>query len=362
MLTSIPLFTNIQKNVVLENWDYFKNNGVVPRLSSDEKLVQLKYGKGVDYRNMSAIEQNCRGIIFEVATGKIVANTFPRFPNFGEVKEDVVSLQLEKVVEKLDGTCMVLYHYNNKWYPTTLGSMGKWENQHILIEAMNMLPLELLDKNYTYIFEVVGNTNCHVTKYNFDLLPVFLAKVETQTGETFWAHQLDYPFEMPRTYNYSLEELFSLVSKDSENKFEGWVLHLSKNKIVKLKTESFILGFWAKNDFSAKKVLRELSEKDLNSILTAEQKHKFANNFEDEFYDKVVEILDSVEEYFAPLYEISNTIVEMSFTCDASRDDIVDFFRGYPEHFNELVGITFTDFNPYTYYLRHLLKGNKQNV
>lgn len=85
------------------------------------QLVQFKYNQ-IESDLSDPLVRQCRGIIMDSANNwEIVARPFDKFFNFGEPGADGIDWKTARVLEKLDGTCCVLYYYEG-WQVATLGS------------------------------------------------------------------------------------------------------------------------------------------------------------------------------------------------------------------------------------------------
>jgi RNA ligase len=70
-----------------------------------------------------AIVQESRGVILDESNNwAVVALPFTKFFNLGEANAAEILWQECDMYEKVDGTLMYLYHYDNKWHVATIGS------------------------------------------------------------------------------------------------------------------------------------------------------------------------------------------------------------------------------------------------
>lgn len=93
----------------------------------------------------------CRGLVLD-HDGNIIARPFRKFFNLEESKHTPTT-DFE-VYEKMDGSCIILFNYGNEWILATRGSFTS--DQAIRgKEMLNKYPTEKLDKNKTYLFEII---------------------------------------------------------------------------------------------------------------------------------------------------------------------------------------------------------------
>jgi RNA ligase len=99
------------------------------------------------------ITKQCRGLILD-NEGNVIAKSFPKFFNMEEHKSEEIPNESFEVFEKLDGSLGILFYYNDQWNLATKGSFISDQ----AIKGMEMLkkyPTENLDKNKTYLFEII---------------------------------------------------------------------------------------------------------------------------------------------------------------------------------------------------------------
>ncbi len=90
-----------------------------------ENLVIFSYSQ-IDSPKTAPIVRMARGIVLEKDTWNIVSYPFYRFFNFEEVLEERNKFNWDNAVstEKVDGSLISLFQYNNKWYIATRSMIG----------------------------------------------------------------------------------------------------------------------------------------------------------------------------------------------------------------------------------------------
>lgn len=150
-------------------------------------LFLFKYNQ-LEAKFTFSITQECRGVIYHFNNGswECVCKPFDKFFNQHEgfspyfdrnlIKQDINNLCL---VEKLDGTCITVWFnpITNAWHTSTLGMINPgevgdypgltfdmlfWKSLGLNSNSLN----GILDKSYTYIFELCCSENRIVTKYD----------------------------------------------------------------------------------------------------------------------------------------------------------------------------------------------------
>ena len=85
-------------------------------------LVQLKYSQ-IDSDMSEPVVQACRGIVLDSENDWDVAcHVFDKFFNQGDSRCNDLDWPSAKVFEKMDGSLVQLFHYDDAWHMTTSGS------------------------------------------------------------------------------------------------------------------------------------------------------------------------------------------------------------------------------------------------
>src|SRR6185312_17211633 len=71
----------------------------------DGNLVSLKYNQ-IESPMHEPIVQECRGMVVNTTTGKVLAHPYNKFWNYGEHLADTIDWSTARVLEKLDGSLM----------------------------------------------------------------------------------------------------------------------------------------------------------------------------------------------------------------------------------------------------------------
>jgi T4 RnlA family RNA ligase len=144
-----------------------------------ENKVLLKYDQLCGPSMMANLEvQECRGIILEKGSWKVMSLAFTKFFNSEESNAHKIDWETAHVLEKLDGSCIqVYYDWNeNVWYAGTTGTAnGEGEVNNKLGTTFNQLFWNTvkekygldgfkLNKGFTYVFELT-------TPYNIVVKP-----------------------------------------------------------------------------------------------------------------------------------------------------------------------------------------------
>lgn len=145
-------------------------------VARDGDLVSLKYNQ-IESPMAEKVVQQCRGTVVHAPTGRILAHPYDKFWNHGETLAAPIDWATARVMDKLDGSLMILYWdpFVHHWrvassgHPTAGGDFGSnggtfhdafWAT----FEATDMrLPWS---KEACYMFELCSPANRIVVKYD----------------------------------------------------------------------------------------------------------------------------------------------------------------------------------------------------
>lgn len=315
--------------------DFFKcadEKRISAHFNTDKTLVGFKYTPETVYsQNWDEVSLLSRGIVFEIATGKIVAFPFKKFFNFEELYESATMNKTNfantlpkdylcadfsgkfRVMEKYDGSLGIAFFYNGKWVVKTGGSFdseqASWATDYLNTKCNT----ECLNKDFTYCFEIIYDEDVHPIHYNFEGL-VLLGVIDTQTG-------IEQPIEVIRSYadfgymiakEYEFGNFANVVkfAKKRDNIYEGVVITFENGWKTKIKGEEFLKlqklfhniskeAIWENFDYWNEKY------KDFDFIMNIPEELKAMKEF-------AAELPKEFEEKRSRLLLISNTIAKMN--------------------------------------------------
>lgn len=249
--------------------------------SDDGRLVCFKYTEATAANaDWDEVTLNARGIVFETATGKVVARPWHKFFNYHELFADTelakkCRLALEKAglptqaagkmeytFEKIDGSLGIAYYYDGEWYVNTPGSFTspqaqfatQWLRKRIDAAKKKFTRDMILDPEYTHLFEITWSKDLHPIKYDRDEL-VLLALINKHTGQEMFARclmcDLAYDLLGSRTPEYfqfeTLGEIADTCKELPSNK-EGFVVTWENGFKLKMKGDAYLtmLGYYDK--------------------------------------------------------------------------------------------------------------------
>lgn len=220
-------------------------------------LVILNYDQ-IESPKTNLVVRECRALVLHTQTCEVVARSFGRFFNWGEVCEEMDDFDFSDfaVQSKEDGSLVLLYHFDGHWRINTRGSFAQdlmefqtftWEQA--ICGALGISQPDDLDrwglsKDYTYVCEFCSPWNKVVRRYEpcVYLLTIF----EPKTHRELTIPECDHIAQSgrilrPIVYQFrSIKEIQKFIEEQMANDptFEGVVMrdHLGHRWKVKSPT------------------------------------------------------------------------------------------------------------------------------
>jgi T4 RnlA family RNA ligase len=310
--------------------------------SEYKSLVVLNYSL-IDSPKFHPIVLECRGLILEKDTWKIVSFPFKRFFNTDEDPNLTFDYSNAVGLEKLDGSLIQVFYYN-EWL---MSSRGQIEN-NCCVPMSNLTFKELfnltinddfyskLNNNYNYIFELTSPENRIVTIYKDRQLHL-LSMRNIDTWKELTLNELKRQSDiigvpLPRIVNFKDKIDIVELSKSVATLDEGFVAVDYNDhddisfKRIKVKNPSYV----------AIQHLKENSARSLRSLISLvyeNQQDEFLSYFP-EFQNHVDLIKEKYDNY------INNINLEKSSILDYLKIDKKEYalkvknFKNLPFMFN----------------------------
>jgi len=219
-------------------------------------LILLKYNQ-FKSNLANLIVQECRGIILEKDTWKIVCHPYHKFFNMGEPNAyALLDLNDAHVFEKVDGSIIKVYHYADKWHVATNGTIDAGDATNnddisfdtLFFDILSVTEFEKLTCNFnkenTYLFEIIHPSAQIVVDYKGKKEFVFTGMIKNEADEKGKAIDYDIlsvrklmektfgklPIRYPRVFELSdVKDVSTLsdIANDENvngNTFEGFVV------------------------------------------------------------------------------------------------------------------------------------------
>lgn len=206
------------------------------------------------------ITRECRSLVLEKDTWKLISRSFRRFFNLGEYEEKDFNWDSFYYQEKLDGSLISLYNYNGRWFIRTSGSFaeGKVYNEcdhtwsSLVFYILGHVKLKLLNPQYTYVFELTSPYNQVVKLHkesSLTLLSIFDNLDGVELGITYSDYVAkDLEVARPQIFHFvNIKEALTWLETQPAD-FEGFVLMDTNFNRYKCKNSQYLMAHRLKNN------------------------------------------------------------------------------------------------------------------
>lgn len=210
-------------------------------------LLLFNYNQIYSVRN-NEITKESRGLILDKNTLQVIRMGFYRFFNLDEPECESIDLNTCIGLEKLDGTLIFLYYYDNKWHVGTRSTFdaqdaplnnNKYKNfKELFDDIIKLYPnfsFNSLNKNYTYCLEMCSRNNAIVIDYDEPKLFHLL----TRDNSTLEEIAADIGLPKPKMYIFSSEKDYRKLVESFDKSHEGIVLKDAAGHRAKLKSKLY---------------------------------------------------------------------------------------------------------------------------
>ncbi|OCA68444.1 hypothetical protein BBI01_18545 [Chryseobacterium artocarpi] len=268
--------------ISLEDIKYNYNNGYISIVKHPyAELHILNYTKKASQEAVwNEVTLNSRGLIINTK-GKIISLPFRKFFEIEQLPTELTpSKPPVEILEKLDGALGIMYWYKDIPYISTRGSFTSFQ----AIRATEVLHKKyskifyLLDRNCTYLFEIILPENRVVIDYG-NLEDLYLIGViNNETQEEISIHDYKYVFSLPQKFEvnpgFSLQDLYEMKT---EKILEGFVLKYDDGFRIKVKNKDYRARyqFYAETirNYALEKVFLSKTDHSFEEKLSASDSH-----------------------------------------------------------------------------------------
>lgn len=229
------------------------------------RLVLVKYNIYADLSDMrnnpNSIFREGRSLVINIDTDEIVLCPFRKFFNIDEIPETNMSNVIEKIQnsdlvefsDKLDGSFQQFRWYKNSIVYSGSSALNANLSQQlregvkIFKSDSNYTELCKNNRDYTFIFECILQSDPHIVNYNGDSLRLIGARNVFNGENLFYKDiiNLAEQYKLPHTTMESttLKKLISQKDKFQSNEKEGWVINVvnqNKSTFYKFKCDNYV--------------------------------------------------------------------------------------------------------------------------
>lgn len=240
-----------------DDWEALLEREYSVRVKREGDLAIFNYGFDCNFAD--PIVQEARGIIIDCKRLEVVCWPFRKFGNHNEIYADEIDWSTARVLEKVDGSIIKLWYDRaaDKWQFSTNGTIraesapiGQYAGLtfgKVILGADNYgkIPFDALDRDCTYIFELVSPETQVVVKYN----AASLYHIGTRNNISGEELEVDIGIKKPASYPLeSLEQCLRAAAElnrdtagDDAIESEGFVVVDGRWNRVKVKSPDYLM-------------------------------------------------------------------------------------------------------------------------
>ncbi|AWK06993.1 2'-5' RNA ligase [Flavobacterium crocinum] len=254
----------------------------------------------------------CRGLILD-EKGNVIARPFPKFFNLGEMENQVLPESAFEVYDKMDGSLGILYWIENVPFIASRGSFTSEQSDKAneMLHGKYKDSWSLLDKNKTYLFEIIYPENRIVLDYGASEELVLLAIIDTNSGEEFPLEDIGFP--VVEKY-HGIKDIEALKEMELANK-EGFIIKYANNFRVKIKFDEYL---------RLHRIITQVSNLNIWEYLKTNQSmEEILERVPDEFFSWVKQTKADLEKEFKEIEEQC----KLDFRVLESRKETALYFQ-----------------------------------
>lgn len=330
-----------------------EEHGVYASFNKSGHKFSLNYDQ-IEAKESDPLAQQCRGLILALVDGSeikgnltdsgridrnhvIAGNTtivaFPMVRFFNEGQGSAAAINWHdpnlKVLEKLDGTCCILYfdHFMNKWNVATrsvpeadlLLDGGKFTFRTLFEKALTDTNGQSfddfthhLDKSITYVFELCTPYNVIVVQHQVSSITLLAAR-DLRTLQEIDIETLD--LNIPKVKGHTLktiEDIYTFVSERNPLEFEGVVVLDSEFNRIKVKNASYVA-------FSRARDVLGSSDRNCLELILAEKEDDVLPALPSEIQQNLMKIKDGYRQWLKAQDELYTKVLAEASAIDQEK-------------------------------------------
>lgn len=254
--------------------EYFENGLLIKKSHPTYPLIIWNYSRKVQLENLwDEVTIQTRGLVTDF-DGNIIARCFNKFFNYEQLESVGLSVPNENfdVFEKMDGSLIVVFWYDNQWICASRSSFDS-EYSSYASKLIKKFPLEKLSTELTYCFELLWKERPIVIVPLNDSL-ILLGAFNTKTGE-----EIDIQTECYKDFNIVKKHNgitdYKKIKETIGSNREGVVVRFKSGFRMKIKGEEYL---------RLHKIVTKFSTIDIWKVLKdGEDISEYLENVPDEF-------------------------------------------------------------------------------
>lgn len=239
---------NIIKNN--KNWEeILTNKPYCLKIKRYEGYILFKYDQINSDFSLNAVKE-ARGIIFREEDWKLVCFPFTKFFNVDEIYADKIDWDNCQVQEKIDGSLIKVWFDSGVWNISTNGNINAMESEigndlcpydsfgDMFLNNFKYMenPSSVLNKNYTYMFEMVSPYTKIVVNYP----KIDIYHIGTRDNLTGKELNVDIGIKKPKLFNLGTKQEVKEAAYKLPFNEEGYVVVDKDFNRVKIKSPAYV--------------------------------------------------------------------------------------------------------------------------
>ena len=290
--------------------------------------ILLKYDQLSSATLMAFPEvQDCRGIVLEKNTWKVMSLAFRKFFNAEESNAAKIDWNTASVLEKLDGSMIQLYYdwIDSKWYAGTTGTAngeGEVNNQDgstfnqlfwRTLENKYSFETDSLNKDYIYVFELTTPYNIVVKPHGESSVTLLTVRDRVTLREKSMSELAviseSLGVHLVKTFDMNVRNAGQLMSTFNGMPWseEGYVVRDGNNNRIKVKNPAYVAVHHLKG---------KTAEHNIMTIVKTNEIEEFAATFP----ERAEELYRLKENYNALLTKLNNAWEELKPQAPVDKD------------------------------------------
>jgi len=268
-----------------------------------ENKILLKYSQ-IESPMGEAVVQECRGIILEKDTWRVMCLGLTKFFNSAEGHAATLDKDTSRILKKEDGTCINLYkdYHKGIWIAATTGmAEGEGEVNNKLGTTFNELfwetikgkysdfDINFLDDDFTYTFELTTPYNIVVKPHGVSSVTLLTVRNNTNLREFSYhaASMVARMLGLPHVESYDMDSSVETLLKSFANMpwdEEGYVVVDDYHNRIKVKNPAYVAVHHLKSKTSEHAIMGVVKTNEIDEFVAtfpdrAEEITSLKNNY-----------------------------------------------------------------------------------
>lgn len=302
------------------NWrEELSNSPYNLKIIQEGRYIHLKYDQ-IESDFKEKIVQECRGLILEDETFRILACPFFKFFNYGESNAHEIDWDSATYEEKFDGSLIKVWHddVEDKWIISSNGRifaksatvnnfLGQvYTNFEDLFLDSIKVDVNNFVKGYTYVFELISPYNQVVVRYD-DCEVIHLM---TRDNSTLKEVEMDLGVRKPIKYSARCVEDLIEVTNRMTSQEEGFIVVDKNYNRIKVKSPEYVKAHHLVTSLTKMNLLRVIRSGEVEEVRTY---LKGREEFIDEMYN-------DFENFKRNLELLKSQFLDLMTRCETKKD------------------------------------------